>query len=65
MEALRSDEAISRSELYAKVFREFLHRRREEEITRKMNEIYADEDSSLEPELIRAQTAILEPEDWD
>ena len=36
----------------------------DEEVTEALNKVYADEDSSMPPELMRAASAVLSREDW-
>ena len=55
---------ISRSELYAKALAEYLKKYNNDQITAKFNEIYAEEDSTLDPRLAAMQFAILSREDW-
>ena len=55
---------VSRSQLYAAALREFLDRRRENNITARLNEIYANETSDLDPALHAAQMKSLESDSW-
>ncbi|MGI9303011.1 MAG: ChpI protein [Gammaproteobacteria bacterium] len=57
---------LSRSELYATAVREFVERRRREDVTSKLNQVYADDESSsvLDPQLQALQTYSIEKEDW-
>jgi metal-responsive CopG/Arc/MetJ family transcriptional regulator len=55
---------ITRSELYAKAVVAFVEQHHTQGITEKLNEIYASENSALEPEFARAQTAMLNAEEW-
>jgi hypothetical protein len=49
---------LSQSQLYTRAVTAFLKEQSSDEVTRKLNEVYADEDlSSLEPELLRLQSA--------
>lgn len=54
----------SRSELYSTALAEYLNRHDDAEITRKLNEVYADVDSRLTPELTRQASRIVSREDW-
>ena len=56
--------SLSRSELYTRAIREFLERHRNDAVTQKLNEIYADEDSSLDPVLLAMQATALEDDRW-
>lgn len=55
---------ISRSELYTKAIKEFLETYLHTDITRELNEIYADESSQLDRELSKIQSASIQEEDW-
>ena len=55
---------VSRSELYANAVREFVERYRRDNVTEKLNEIYAAEDSELDPILEQLQGSTLPKEDW-
>ena len=55
---------VSRSELYANAVREFVERHRRDNITEKLNEIYAADDAGLDPVLEKLQRSSLAKEDW-
>lgn len=55
---------ISLNELCSQALSRFLETSGESEITRKLNEIYAQVDSSPDPVLSQMQFATLEHEDW-
>ena len=55
---------VSRSELYANAVREFIERNRRENITEKVDEIYADAEQGLDPNLELLQSKSLSKEDW-
>lgn len=55
---------ITRSELYAKAVVAFVEQHHTQGVTEKLNEIYAAENSKLEPGFTLAQTAMLNAEDW-
>jgi metal-responsive CopG/Arc/MetJ family transcriptional regulator len=55
---------MSRSELYTKAVASFLERHHAQDITGKLNEVYAKEASALAPEFAAAQAAALATEDW-
>lgn len=63
-EELAQQLGISRNELYLRALSRFLDAHRDSEITRRLNEIYAHEDSSLDPVLMKMQMTALEPESW-
>ena len=56
----------SRSQLYADALREYLERRRDEDITRRLNEIYDAEPelAELDPVLDALQLEVLRKEKW-
>lgn len=55
---------VSRSQLYANAIEEYLKRRKDDEITAKLNEILAHESSELDPGLERAQWEAIGVERW-
>jgi metal-responsive CopG/Arc/MetJ family transcriptional regulator len=55
---------LSRSELYAKAVAEFVEARSAEEVTAALDEVYAVEDSRLDPVLRTIQYASLPKEEW-
>ena len=55
---------LSRSELYAVALREYLQVHKQDEITKQLDAVYADEDSSLEPFFVQLQTDTLSKETW-
>ena len=55
---------VSRSELYAKALTEYLRKYNDEQITAKFNEIYAEENSAIDPVLSQMQFSSLSVEEW-
>jgi len=55
---------ITRSALFTIAVDEYVQQHRNEDVTRKLNEIYAKEDSSLDPVLEQLQTLSLPKEEW-
>jgi metal-responsive CopG/Arc/MetJ family transcriptional regulator len=55
---------VSRSELYARALAEFLAKHQTEQITQRLNRVYAAEDSRLDAALTRAQGEALPREEW-
>ena len=52
---------LSRSQLYTRAVTAFLKSQSADEITRKLDEVYADDShSSLDPEILRLQSASLD-----
>jgi metal-responsive CopG/Arc/MetJ family transcriptional regulator len=63
-DALAKRLGISRSELYATAMNEFLLKHRSRQVTTRLDEVYAEEDSSLSPDLIQLQNKSLAREEW-
>ncbi|MBD2608547.1 ChpI protein [Scytonema hofmannii FACHB-248] len=55
---------LSRSELYAIALQEYLKVHRGDRITEQLDAVYADEDSSLDPFLVKLQIHTLPEETW-
>jgi metal-responsive CopG/Arc/MetJ family transcriptional regulator len=55
---------MSRSQLYATALAEYLERRQTRKITERLNRIYANERSELDPALQSAQLRSLKKDDW-
>lgn len=55
---------VSRSELYARALAEFLAKHETDQITQRLNAVYAAEDSRLDPALTQAQLEALPRESW-
>jgi len=57
---------VSRSELYATAVREFVERYRREDVTQKLNQVYAADESvsRLDERLQAMQSLSLDKEDW-
>jgi metal-responsive CopG/Arc/MetJ family transcriptional regulator len=55
---------LTRDELYTQALRRFLQNYSDEEITRQLNEVYEQEDSSLDPVLMQMQLTALDQEKW-
>ena len=55
---------LSRSELYAKAVEEFISAHKNQGVTEKLNEIYEQNSSSIDPELIQLQLASIPKEEW-
>ena len=63
-EKYAAEKAMSRSKLYTQALKDFLDRQRDDAITAKLNEIYATEDSSLDPQMRRYQIKKLRKVQW-
>ena len=55
---------MSRSALYTAAVEEYLSLHRDDDLTEKLNEVYAKQDSSLDPVLAALQWLALNKEDW-
>jgi len=55
---------LSRSELYAVALQEYLQAHKQDQITQQLDAVYADEDSSLDPILVKLQAHTLSKENW-
>lgn len=55
---------MTRSALFTAAVDEYINHHREEDVTRKLNEVYASEDSSLDSVFACLQTLSLPMEEW-
>jgi metal-responsive CopG/Arc/MetJ family transcriptional regulator len=63
-EAMAKRLGISRSELYATAIAEFLSKHQGRDVTRRLDAVYGEEDSSLSPNLVQLQAKSLTNEEW-
>ena len=56
--------AISRSELYTKAIQEFLNAHPADGTTEKLNQVYAGNESTLDPRLSEMQTTSISADSW-
>jgi len=63
-EELAKKMGVSLSELYTAALHAYLAEHQKENITETLNEVYADESSTLESELVKMQVMSLEGEEW-
>ncbi|MEB3336096.1 MAG: ribbon-helix-helix domain-containing protein [Leptolyngbyaceae bacterium] len=63
-EALAKQLGVSRSELYTKALQAYLKRYNRDQILLKLNQVYAQESSELDPVMARMQFMSLPYEDW-
>jgi metal-responsive CopG/Arc/MetJ family transcriptional regulator len=63
-EALAQHLGVSRSELYTKALRAYLQRYSRARTLSKLNEVYAEESSELDPVMAKMQFMSLPHEDW-
>lgn len=55
---------VSRSELYARALAEFVAKHRSNQVTQRLNAVYADEESRLDASQLGAQLRSLPREEW-
>ena len=55
---------ITRSALFTVAVDEYIHHHRADDVTRRLNKIYASEDSSLDPVFGTLQSLSLPKEEW-
>ena len=55
---------LSRSELYVTALKSFLESHRDDKVTEKLNELYGEESSRLDPALQSMQTRSLRHRPW-
>jgi len=63
-EALASRLKLSRNDLYAKALENFVYVHETNAVTRRLNEIYAEQASAVPKDLQEAQTSLLDDEGW-
>jgi hypothetical protein len=63
-EKLAEEMGISLSELYTAVLIAYVSKHDKRNITEKLSDIYGIEFSTIEPELIKMQIAVLKHEQW-
>lgn len=63
-ESLARRKKISRSELYTEAIKSYLNEQNGEEITARLNEVYGECDSTLDPVAAKIQFASLPKEEW-
>lgn len=63
-EALAQQLGVSRSELYKKALQAYLKKYKREQILLKLNQVYSEESSDLDPVMARMQFMSLPHEDW-
>jgi metal-responsive CopG/Arc/MetJ family transcriptional regulator len=63
-ESLATRFGISRSQLYAKALQVFITKHDRANVTQQLNQVYAEQPSGMEPELMNMQMLSLPKEDW-
>ena len=55
---------VSRSELYARALADLVAKYKTSQLTQRLNAVYADEDSRMDPAVVAAQARTLARESW-
>lgn len=55
---------VSRSQLYATAVAEYVAKHRDEDVTARLNEVYGEHDTGLEPRVRRAQAWSVGTAEW-
>jgi metal-responsive CopG/Arc/MetJ family transcriptional regulator len=55
---------VSRSELYARAMAEYVAKHQSEEVTTRLNALYGDEPSGVDPAIRRAQARSVSSSEW-
>ena len=63
-DALAERMGVSRSELYATAVAEFLAKHRGEDVTARLNAVYSDEPSGLDPKVRAGQARSVSSSEW-
>lgn len=56
--------SLSRSEFYTKAVQAFIASRKDLDITEKLNQLYTDEPSTVDPVLLQLQSSSLSSKSW-
>lgn len=63
-ERLAKQRDLPRSQIFAEALSEYLSRHGSASVTAKLNEVYSNEESAVEPALAKAQAASVDHETW-
>ncbi|MCU0566771.1 MAG: hypothetical protein MUF49_09265 [Oculatellaceae cyanobacterium Prado106] len=63
-EGLAKQLGLSRSELYTKALKAYLKKYNRDQILHKLNQVYSEQSSELDPGLAKMQLMSLPHEDW-
>ena len=63
-DALAEHLGVSRSELYATAVAEYLAKHRDEDVTGRLNDVYSEQPSGLDPALRAAQARSVSSSEW-
>ena len=55
---------LSRSELYARAVAEYLAKHRDEDVTARLNDVFADKPQGVDPSIRKAQARSLSSVEW-
>jgi metal-responsive CopG/Arc/MetJ family transcriptional regulator len=55
---------VSRSQLYATAVAEYVAKHRDQDVTARLNEVYGEQPTGLEPEVRRAQARSIGQSEW-
>ena len=55
---------MTRSALFTVAVDEYIHHHREDDVTRKLDKVYASEESSVDPVFAKLQSRSLPKEEW-
>lgn len=61
---LAEEMGVSRSHLYSTAVAEYVAKHRQSDITARLNDVYAEEESALDPSLRRAQARSVGSGEW-
>jgi metal-responsive CopG/Arc/MetJ family transcriptional regulator len=56
---------LSRSELYVKAMNEYLNSHKNQNVTKKLNEVYASNDSTIDNDVLSMQIRSIPKENWE
>jgi metal-responsive CopG/Arc/MetJ family transcriptional regulator len=63
-DALAKRLGMSRSQLYATALADFMSRRQSQQVKERLDAIYGEEESALDPTILELQKKSLPPEEW-
>jgi metal-responsive CopG/Arc/MetJ family transcriptional regulator len=63
-ERIAKELSLSRSELYAKAVETFISQHQSADVTEKLNQLYADESSAVDPVLLELQASSVARKPW-
>jgi metal-responsive CopG/Arc/MetJ family transcriptional regulator len=63
-ERIAKELSLSRSELYAKAVETFISQHQSSDVTKKLNQLYAEESSAVDPMLFELQASSVARKPW-